>query len=233
MTFSTVADLAIYAVNTSQTNHTPPYPATVSANQLLLYMAGCDGSEDTPSISGSGITELYSGTETSHGSCVYYKDAVGDEDGGTFALTVGSTEQVMSYCLAITGWDGVTAPELQGPATGVSANPDPPIITPSWGAEDTLFVTFITTDGNVTVTTYPSGYADNNNDDQWSTVSAAFATAEINGSPENPGTFLVSSAIEQWSAFTIAIRPASVTTTLPGYHGANRGIMRGVARGVG
>jgi hypothetical protein len=207
MTFPTVADIGIYANATSLSDHSANYPATVTANQLLLYMATCDGTGDIPTITGvSGINLLYSGTELGHGSCVYYLDAVGNEDGGTFNVHVTSAEAVCAYCFAIDGWDTGTAPEIVGPTEEDVNNPNPPSITPSWGAEDNLYVVYLTGNNLQTVTTYPTGYGDNNNDDAASTVWNAVCTQEVNGSPEDPGAFLIS-GVEECSTFTVAVRP--------------------------
>ena len=231
MAFPTVAALGITNTTPSSTSHTCNYPATVSAGQGLIFLGGCDGSGDTPSMSGP--TALFSGTHSSHGSMVYWAEADGTEGGGTFTVSVGSSETVVVYCLAIDGWDTGTPPEISSTDTGSDAAPNPPSITPSWPAEDNLYIVFTTWNLSAVPVTFQVAYADNRNDDEASGINgAAFATAEINGSPENPAAFGLN-ASQAHAAFTIAVRPTSGAIVLPDFHGANRGIMRGVARGVG
>lgn len=223
MTFPTQADLGTYS-STSLNDHPANYPATVNADQLLLYFGGCDGTGDFPNITGvTGITELYSATNNSHGSAIYWLKAIGDEDGTTFNVHVSSSEELNFYCLAIDGWDGVTAPEFTGPNTATSTVPNPPSITPSWGAEDTMYIALTTWNTDAGTVTFPTNYDDNQNDSQVGTVcGTAYASREINGSPEDPGTFTVTSVA--WAAFTIAVRPASGVTPLQmkNYQGMNR-----------
>ena len=215
MTFPTQTDIGITTASAAS-NHAANYPTTVNADQLLLYFGGCDGTGDIPSITGvTGITELYSAANNGHGQFIYYLKAVGDEGGTTFNVNIAtSSEEITAYCIAIDGWDEVTAPVISTIATGTNVNPDPASLTPSWGAEDNMYIAFTTWNGdNVAATAYPTNYDDNQNDDQIGTVmGAAYASREINGSPEDPATFTITSL--PWAAFTIAVRPATANINI-------------------
>ncbi len=209
MPFPTVADIGIFdSGSTAAASHSANYPVIVNAEQLLLYLVGCDGSGDTPSISGvPGITELYSDTHISHGSALYWRSAVGDEDGGNFTVDVTSDEEIAAYCLAINNWDGITPPEISAVATGSDAAPNPASLTPSWGAEDNLYLVF-NTQNNDGTTGWPTGYDDNQHSDASLNNGIGLATQEIAGSPEDPDAFTISGS-QAWAAWTIAVRPAA------------------------
>ncbi len=213
MTFPTIPSASYIGVynNTALNPHTAvSFPATVDANQLLIYFGGNDGTGDTCTISGPTILMNPAVNAQGNGAYAYYETAVGNEDGGTYTVTPTSLEELVAYCLAIDGWDGVTAPEISSIANGSSTAPNPPSITPSWGAEDTLFIAVTTWNLGAGTVGYPTNYDDNQNTQEVTGAinGCAFATRAINGSPENPGVFSFTSSTG-WQAFTIAVRSAS------------------------
>ncbi len=209
-----VADLGLYIGSTAATNHTANYPASVKTGQALLYLVGCDGSGDTPSIDDvPDIIELYSDTETSHGSCIYYKKATGNEGGGNFNVAVTSTEEIVAVCLAINDWDGVTPPALSEVATGSDDSPLPNGLHVPWGGK-TLFIAF-NTQNNDNTTGYPTGYNDNQNNPESLNNAIGFATrSDLITSYEKPDSFTLNGA-DAWSAWTIAIKGRLLTQIIP------------------
>jgi len=210
MTFPTVAGIGTL-VNSAANPQTGNYPATVNANQLLLYFGGNDGTGDTiTDISVATILLDPAQNKQGHGAYAYEATAVGNEDGGTYSIDLSGSEEIVAYVLTIDGWDGVTTPEITATQGASSSTPNAPSITPSWGAEDTLFITVCTWNGDAGgVSTFPSNYDDNQTENQQATVSgSAFATREINGSPEDAGAWALTNSVGN-QAFTIAVRPVA------------------------
>jgi hypothetical protein len=210
MTFPTVAGIGTLVANAANPQ-SGNYPATVDANQLLLYFGGNDGTADTVTdISVATILLNPATNAQGHGAYAYEATAVGDEDGGTYTINLSDSEEIVAYVLAIDGWDGVTTPEISTVSNASSSTPNAPSITPSWGAEDTLFITVCTWNLDAGgVSAFPTNYDDNQTENQRALVNgSAFATREINGSPENAPAWALTNSVGN-QAFTIAVRPAS------------------------
>lgn len=192
---------------TSATEHTVNLPSGIQAEDLLLVFFVSDG---TPTITfPEGWTQLF---QTADDSAVkfgaWYRIADGGE-GATITVTTSASEWTAHTSYRITGYSGT--PEVGTPTTGASANPDPPSLTPSWGAKDTLWFAIQGNDSNKTVSDYPADYTDGRNDYGNSIVGCGVGSArrELNATSEDPGTFTLS-ASEQWIANTVAIQPAAV-----------------------
>lgn len=101
-------------------------------------------------------------------------------------------------------------PEIGTAATGASTLPNPPTLTPSWGAADTLWLVVAGASGAVTASAYPTNYTDGNDDATSSGTAASIASARraLNAATEDPGTFTIS-ASTNWVAQTLAVRPAA------------------------
>jgi hypothetical protein len=107
-------------------------------------------------------------------------------------------------------------------ATGSTA-PNPPSLTPSWGAADTLWLAVTGwSEGTITASAFPTNYTNTGQNGTGVAgsegVSIGWGFRELNAASEDPGTFTLGSAAN-WVAFTIAIRPAATT-------GCRGGIMR-------
>jgi hypothetical protein len=154
---------------------------------------------------------------------VFYKKAVGTEDGLTFSgPTINAARRSAWQLMRFTSWNG-KAGDVEitvTPATGTSTAPDSPGVTPSWGVKAEMFVDVViaTTGIILNATNPPSGYT------------GSLKTASANGynlftarrsessgvTSENPGAWLLASS-RLWAALTIAIRGArSVSTGVVG-----------------
>lgn len=197
-------------------NHTVPLPAGIVAGDLLLVFFAADITGVTPLITfpneGVDWIQLF---ETEVAGAVNFAVAYRIADGGEGANIVVTTSQ--NDCSAyttyrISGYSGV--PEVPAAATGSSANPNPPSLTPSWGASDTLWFACQGNDHLDQVTVYPTDYTDGRND--WGNhangCGVGTARRELNAVSEDPGTFTLAAG-EEWVANTIAIRPVEITAT--------------------
>jgi len=132
-------------------------------------------------------------------------------------FTVGSSElvRIAHRTWRISGQHTTTNPEavfLSG--TDQDDSPDPPQITPSWGAELSGFIALCGYIGSSseTVDTAPSSYGDLNQDGAASSGAnkpvLGSSRRIANVSPENPGVYTLS-ATRRYFTITAAIRPAA------------------------
>jgi hypothetical protein len=196
------------------TNHTVNLPADISAGDLLLVLFASD---EAPTIAfPAGWDKLF---ETKEGTdvtlSVYYRVADGGE-GATITVTTSNTQGTAHTSYRITGYAGT--PEAGTAATNSNdTHPDPPNLSPTWGAQDTLWLACCAhDDGSNALTAYPTNYTDGREDRSDNSGSAGVGTAfrELNAASENPGTFTID-GFEQWIANTIAIRGVTAQTLLP------------------
>ena len=198
-------------------DHDVDLPSGISSGDLLMLFIACRNSTlsiTTPSgwtIIGATFTS--GGESSGHSrSGVYYRVANGSETSPIVVTTSGVTP--CAYVTKrITGQHAATAPEGGTPSSGSSATPDPPNLAPSWGAEDTLWMTMYGLMDSVTTSIYP--YADGNvttATTAGSNVTIGYCEQNENAASDNPGTFTASGS-DLWGAQTIAVRPASASAS--------------------
>lgn len=214
MAFPTVQDSDTKnGTQTSNSNSwTLTYPTNIAAGDLLIAFVGSDG-QPSPTFP-TGWTAIGAGrwlaTASAATLIAYYKIADGTES-GNFTLSLSTSEQGAWRIVRITGWHGTTPPEAGTANANNTDTPDPPSLSPSWGAADTLWFAAEAADGGATsVSTYPTNYTNGFSDSSGGGTGGHLGTARrnVNATSEDPGTFLLS-ATEQWAAQTIAVRPGS------------------------
>ncbi|MET8987766.1 hypothetical protein ABZW49_20155 [Nonomuraea wenchangensis] len=193
-------------------------PDSVSAGDLLMILA-------TTRLAAipTGWTRLSSGTT------VLAKVATGTEGGTTVSLNVDylapNIPPGAAQVFHVTGWhgslDGVEVSEPLWSSSG--ANPNPPALAPSWGAQPTMYIaahfSYFSSGTLPTQTALPSGYGDaafaTVNDGSGFVVAVGSARRQVTGATsEDPGPFSLSLPIYVWYGQTIAIRgPAGGSTT--------------------
>ena len=161
------------------------------------------------SAAGAYLTRVLDGTEGFDGT----DDAV--------VLQADQIEEWAFTALTVSNWYGSVGGGFDIAIAGTvnDANPDPPSLTVPWDGADTLWGVWMGTDrGDMTVSVFPSGYTDNQHQDNTgglAGVTHAFATRELTGTDtQNPSAFTMSIA-EEWAAATFAIRPASAVPDVP------------------
>ena len=205
MAFPQVAAVNGGGNTTNTTSHTVNLPSGIVSGNLLLVFFASDG---TPTITfPSGWTQLFQtagGTDVKFGA--WYRIADGTE-GATITVTTSASECSNHTSYRITGYSGT--PEVGTSATGNSTTPNPPSLTPSWGAKDTLWFACQGNDGSTATTAYPTNYTNGRNDNNSvsdPTASVATARRELNAASEDPGTFTIATA-RNWVANTVAVKP--------------------------
>ncbi|HWO07476.1 MAG TPA: LamG domain-containing protein [Candidatus Paceibacterota bacterium] len=211
----------VEATNTSITDpasatHNVSLPAGVNAGDLLIVFFTVDDA-DTVSISTpAGWSSTFDFEYSEVGgddaqSAVFYKIADGSEGSAVTITTTSGTGRSAHQSYRISGASGrvewgtsQTAEDASSPIT-----PDPPAVTPSWGAKDTLWLAVCSiVPENVTSVTAPASYTDILSN-QSSFSESCSARRELNASSENPGTFS-GSGTGFWFANTLAIEPETV-----------------------
>lgn len=183
------------------------YPATITADALIGSCVVSSNASNTFTWP-MGWTKI--GTEESGGSqtigCAY-TTAVGNEDGGTFAVGINESVGLAGRTWSITGAEvpGTQAPEAVD-ASGSSTSADPPEVTPTGGSKDYLWVIFTGIDGNRTCTD-PANYT---TDGSVANAAISFCSAfrALTASSEDPGAFTLSTT-ETWSVITLAVHPTT------------------------
>lgn len=225
--FPTVAGTAKTYI-ASSTTWACNLPASVAKGDLVLLFIVADSNVQFFSAFPGSWVELWDNDFTGGASGGAYLIASGGETTVTPVLDIGTADDAVCITYRITGWHGTTPPEAGIPTDGANpSSPDPPALTPSWGAADTLWIAVA-----------GSGVCDSNNNDSLFTAaptnygslvvqngdaatvpnnctsvaqpSIATATRELNAASDNPGTFTVSDTASTNSANLIAVRPTVV-----------------------
>lgn len=210
MAFPSVASTATSQEGTATTTHDVIVPAGIEAGDLLLLFLTV---YQLPTISDlpAGWIQLYSvDTPSSYNrGQAYYKIADGTEVDFTF--TTSTSKKSVNRCFRVIDWHGVTPPECGIAATGSSTNPDPPSLSPSWGADDTLWFAVCHFLGFYSLSGYPADFPDNRYADRMVSTGGAgvgTCTEELNAVSEDPETFTLETS-HKWGTNTIAVRPAA------------------------
>lgn len=156
-------------------------------------------------------------------------------EGSSITVTLGSAQNFSWVWTRYTG-HGSAAALVATVAEGDSATPDPPNLDASLSKEYMWIASMGYDNGTTSVDTFPSNYSLGQVSHDWSeegfstTPGVGMASRLLTASAENPGTFGIDAA-DQWLANTFALSPPSAAVSQ--FRGANRGIARGVMRGVG
>lgn len=202
--FPSIAGSAKTAESASGSPFTVSLPASIAAGELLVAIADRAGGAQTFTWPGS-WSEIASVDISGRHIAIAKLTATGSE-GASISVTssLGTSQNRTAICLRITPWASV---EISSSATGSSANPNPPSLSPSWGSYKTLWLAFAA-GGNSTssVSSYPSNYTLSqlyNSGFTWSVHSAR----QNETATENPGTYTMNvSAV--WAAYTVGVKGA-------------------------
>ncbi len=205
-------------------NHTVDLPAGIVAGNLILIFFAVDGDPAITFPAGD-WTEVFQQTGNSLVRFgVWYRVADGTE-GASIVVVTDVAEDASYTSYRITGHGDIVEGGVA--ATANDANPNPPNLAPTWGAQNTLwFASVGYNDGPTIINAYPANYTDGRSDRaaRGTAVGVGTARRELNAAAENPGTFTLS-APQWWVANTIAVSPQ------PAFDGTNVVTATGVASG--
>lgn len=236
------ADTKNGTVTGNSTSWTLTYPTNIAAGDLLIMLVATDGL-NAGSTAPSGWEYAIVDQQTSAVTILCGRKLAAGSETGTFALPLSSSEQGSwrIFRVPAASWSGGSLPifAFQGAqvdgdglsalaAFGASINPNPPSLNPAnWATEDTLWIAACAVDTSRTISVYPSNMPDRRTADVSGGAGGAslgVATAESAAASFDPATFTISNS-DDWSALTIAIRPAA--------GGAATNANAGVATGSG
>ena len=156
----------------------------------------------------SGWTSLYD----SNGQSAWYKQI--DEGEPAPQFTQSENTQLGYSIIQIRGHEDPSAqpPEASILISDENSAPDPPVIIPTGGEKEYLFIAFAGVAGaNTNLTSAPDNYNNMNTfgiGDETQGVSGATAERIMVSDNENPGTFTLDSS-QTWFTSTIAVHPRS------------------------
>lgn len=210
MAFPTASAATVTTFATSVTTMAVNMPASISSGDLLIAHVGVRNAGTWTVPSNWNLLEEKAGGGTVGETGVWYKIATGSE-GATQTWTAGTATTAAWQVRKITSWHGTTPPEhvaVNGDAVAVN----PPSLTPSWGAADTLWLALVGSSANtMNFTAAPTNYTSLTSTTASSgggASNAGSAIRQLNATSEDPGTFTVSQN-RWWAAFTVAVRPAA------------------------
>lgn len=197
--------------NTSSTGHSVVLPASVDTDDILIVIFNlANTSALTWDNSTAGTwTNLFSTTSTSIRLAAYYKIADGTEDGKTLSLSSATAGRSAWHIYRIRNGKTVSCGTS---ATGNSTAPNPPSLTPSWGAKNTLWLAVMgtfnqTADGGSYA--YPTNYTTNGIYDEAANASGCGVGSSYrtnNATSEDPAAWTINATL-RWVANTIAVEP--------------------------
>lgn len=211
MAFPVIESVTETTFASDTTAHVVSMPASVNAGDALIVIFTNDGSATVTTP--SGWTQLYTlanGTALTGGA--YAKVASGSEGGGTVDFVTSATESASAQCYRISGWHGLITGVEAGTAgsitTGTTA--DPPSLSPSWGALDTLWLATCHTSTTQTISSGPTSYTNLTQTTSGSGTTFAqtiSARRNNNTATEDPDVFTTSGTGASKVYNTLAIRP--------------------------
>jgi hypothetical protein len=174
---------------------------------------------------GGSFTEFVDqSTSTTMAIGAAYKFSTGSET-GTFTVTQAATVsgEAAMFLLAVTGNHASTPPEATAIANGTAAAADPAALSPSWGADDTLWIAVAGNGETNTagawdgLTTAPTNYSNTalaaSGTDVVGSTDGGVAFRQNNTASEDVGTWTQDLSNARNSALTIAVRPPPSLTT--------------------
>ena len=194
------------------------HPASTASGDLIINIVAMDFAAGT-STDNQTFTELKDEGSVDIWAWIAYKKLAGALASVTITH-VSERFNAVSYRIPAAEWHGTTVPEITAVADGTSANPDPPSITPSWGAETgTIFIAIDISDDAPApgpVISYPTNYTLNQVDGTSLTSSGYIASAIriTSAATEDPGAFTLTGS-EHWRGYTIAVRGPVLAATVP------------------
>jgi hypothetical protein len=223
------------ATTTASTTHTFPSLTTLApaAGDLIIaiivqYQGGAANAE----FSGwpTGFTEILddsNATSLNLAVGVAYKIAAGGET-GTFNITSAHSFMSSQFLMRIPAatWHGTTAPAVLAAVRATGAVADPGALTPSWGANDTLWISVCgqsetsTTGSPPVITAAPTNYSGAlivaRNADAVGNITAGTAFRQLNASSEDVGPWTETNATHgNGLATVIAVRPVPTRQIVP------------------
>jgi hypothetical protein len=196
--------------NAVGTSHTVNLPTGIAAGNRLAVLVGFDGSQ-TPGWPGDGTLTggwRQMGILATTALTIEVRERQADgSEGSTITVTTGGSVEGAHRSLRITG-QHTTELGVFASAQGNTVNPGFLPVTPSWGAEEDLWVAWGATDNpTATISVFPASYT--NTFSQNGSRLIYSSERILNAATEDPGD-MTQSAASPWRCATCAWRPFGV-----------------------
>lgn len=212
MAFPTIESSVASNNNAFDTTQEITLPSGIVSGDLLV--AFCGGSGNGPHTWPAGWTEIRDFEGTFRDCTVGYREADGTE-GSSITVTSTNAGRSVSAAYRISGAEPVAtqAPQVSPSTTeGAGATANVPALTPTGGAKDYLWITFVSgskTDLNTPPTNYGSQISDSN-----SSGRTSGAHRNLNAASEDPGTWAIGGA-SSYATLLVAVHPLSALPQSP------------------
>lgn len=208
MAFPTVQERLTQEFSSDASTHTVNLPTTVNADELLLIIFFANENSTFSPTTPTGWTDLEQALDSNSLYWISYKQAAGTEGGGSVDFDTGALSPASSILYRISGWNSIEITASYDKDLN-STTADPPSLTPSYGAADTLWIaSCVQLDAPNTVSSYPTNYTNGQESTHPEGLNAS-AERELNATSEDPGTFTISAA-DHTLAHTLAVEPGSL-----------------------
>lgn len=200
------------------------FPTTVSAGAKIICAIGGDEEVAIGCTFPEGWSILRNpadDTDAEYGgggvcsATAWQYTAAGTEGGGTFEVTLGESGTWVAKVWSFAG--AGSGAEAEGTGSGGGNQPNPPSITPSWGAKTgAAILAFYGADsGNALASAYPTGYTGTGTDDTsfGGDCGAGWARSTFNGASEDPDPFTMASS-QGHAELSIAVEPPAAQSPL-------------------
>lgn len=214
MASPTVVSTAETAVTTAGTSHAITLPASIASTDLVLITMDIGSTSATVNALAN-WTEILDEASANGLKIIWYTGA-GVPSNPTFVTSASTRSATIAW--RISGANKSITPEIGTTATGTSATPDPPAITPTGGSKDYLFIAMVgmageEADDDTWANTPPTNYTPSPPLQIACGIAGTnlgglqcAASRQLTASTDNPGTFGVDVSAA-WRAQTIAVHP--------------------------
>jgi hypothetical protein len=202
---------------TSTTSHVCNLPTGIASGDLLLVFFGFY--QGPTAIWPADWTQRFSVNVTGEVHFQLYSRIADGTEGATITVTTSTSVASAHTSFRITGQHASSTPESTTDTNGgaPSSTPKPASLSPTWGAEDSLWIAAVCADHGATtnsISAYPASYINGRDDsvhegaptDNGVTLGTAYRTRNI--ATEDPGPFTLADS-QQHVVATVAIRPAA------------------------
>jgi len=180
-----------------------------STGDLLLAFVSLD--QSTIPTAPTGWLQLYNNNWYDTTAC-FYRVTDGTE-GATAGYSVSAYDRQCHVCFRLSGCSGNV--EYTMGTGSATLNPDPPSLTPSWGAKENMWFTGVAFDhGSRSISVIPTGYGNlteyGHNLSHNGGADIALAYQLLDAATNDPSTFTMSDAgsYNQVIPWTVAVEPA-------------------------
>lgn len=200
---------ATYQSSAGATSHTINLPSGIVVGELLVVVIGKGTATNANITIPSGWTSVINESQTA--ALHIIKRVADGSEGSTLNITCAQSCGMASIVYRMSGYNTGTNTAIGTAVSASTTTPNPPSLTPSWGAARNMWLAIAVRRSTGNLTAYPTNYTENQNalvgSAGGSTIRLWVAGRFNNVATEDPGTFTIDSA-QTTRSNTFAVRPA-------------------------